>query len=426
MVLGGMVAGSVGAFASIMGTFYAFCVPIITPLAISLFAIGDGLHAVMGSLLALFSYFMFISAKRLNREIYNFLAAKYEKIDLIADLENEIRERQAAEEKLRSKNQQIESIVQERTAELRRVNSKLRVEIADRIEAEKVARENEEKYRDLADSLPQIVFETDARGTITFANSNAYDLLEYSKEDFENGISAFRILATEAVSGVRKKFHSILAGEKLEGYELLACTKNGRRFPIEIHATPVMRSSEPVGIRGIIIDLTEKKRVEDEQKKLESQLQRAQKMEVLGTMAGGVAHDLNNILSGIVGYPDLLLMQIPGDSTLRKPIQVMQESGKKAAAIVQDLLTLTRIPIKRYWKFIPPRKQLSPAAFQKRKGCAKPSGWEPAPISKNPIPGSNWPRPLERRYPDVAAFRPFGQRAAACLRFQRPFSVYKY
>ena len=133
-----------------------------------------------------------------------------------------------------------------------------------------------------------------------------------------------------------------MAGEKLDGYELFARTRNGRRFPIGVHATPVMQSGEPVGIRGIIIDLTEKKRAEEEQKKLESQLQRAQKMEVLGTMAGGVAHDLNNILSGIVGYPDLLLMQIPADSTLRKPIQVMQASGKKAAAIVQDLLTLTR------------------------------------------------------------------------------------
>lgn len=77
-------------------------------------------------------------------------------------------------------------------------------------------------------------------------------------------------------------------------------------------------------------------------KQLEAQLQRAQKMEAVGTLAGGVAHDLNNILSGIVTYPDLLLMQIPEDSPLRKPIVTMQESGEKAAVIVQDLLTLAR------------------------------------------------------------------------------------
>ena len=65
-------------------------------------------------------------------------------------------------------------------------------------------------------------------------------------------------------------------------------------------------------------------------------------MKAIGTLAGGVAHDLNNILSGIVSYPDLLLMDLPDDSPLVEPLQTIRESGKKAAAIVQDLLTLAR------------------------------------------------------------------------------------
>ena len=64
-------------------------------------------------------------------------------------------------------------------------------------------------------------------------------------------------------------------------------------------------------------------------------------MEALGTLAGEVTHDLNNVLSGIVSYPDLLLMDIPGDCPLRQPIET-KRSGTKAAAIVQDLLTLAR------------------------------------------------------------------------------------
>lgn len=80
------------------------------------------------------------------------------------------------------------------------------------------------------------------------------------------------------------------------------------------------------------------------QKLIESEksLVRAKKMEALGTLAGGVAHDLNNVLSGIVGYPELLLMDIPEDSPLREPILEIQKSGQRAAAIVQDLLTLAR------------------------------------------------------------------------------------
>ena len=86
----------------------------------------------------------------------------------------------------------------------------------------------------------------------------------------------------------------------------------------------------------------ERKRSEEESVKLVAKLQRAQKMEAIGTLAGGVAHDLNNVLSAQVGYPDLILMDLSDDSPLREPILRIQESGQKAAAIVQDLLTLAR------------------------------------------------------------------------------------
>jgi two-component system, cell cycle sensor histidine kinase and response regulator CckA len=98
----------------------------------------------------------------------------------------------------------------------------------------------------------------------------------------------------------------------------------------------------PVGARGSVRDITEKHLSEKEKDKLQEQLQQAKKMEALGTLAGGVAHDLNNILSGIVSYPELLLMDIPPDSSLRRPLLTIKKSGEKAASIVQDLLTLAR------------------------------------------------------------------------------------
>ena len=90
------------------------------------------------------------------------------------------------------------------------------------------------------------------------------------------------------------------------------------------------------------VDITERVKSEKDNLALQAQLQRAQKMEAIGTLAGGVAHDLNNILGGLVSYPELLLLQLPEDSPLRKSILTIQKSGEKAASVVQDLLTLAR------------------------------------------------------------------------------------
>jgi PAS domain S-box-containing protein len=112
-------------------------------------------------------------------------------------------------------------------------------------------------------------------------------------------------------------------------------------FDVEVYSFEIVIDGQ-VSLLSTIRDITELKRIEASRRQLESRIKRAEKMEALGTMAGGVAHDLNNILSGIVGYPDLILMQLPPDSPLRKPITAIMQSGQKAAAVVEDLLTLAR------------------------------------------------------------------------------------
>ena len=88
--------------------------------------------------------------------------------------------------------------------------------------------------------------------------------------------------------------------------------------------------------------LRREKRLIEEKAEATTSLLKAKKMEAIGLMAGGVAHDLNNILAGITGYPELLLMKLPHDSPLRKPLERIQESGFRAAAVVADLLTVAR------------------------------------------------------------------------------------
>ncbi len=86
----------------------------------------------------------------------------------------------------------------------------------------------------------------------------------------------------------------------------------------------------------------EQHKASQEQRNLEKQLERSKKMAALGLLAGGVAHDLNNVLSGLLTYPDVLLMEVPKHSPLWDPLNVIRKSGEQAAAVVQDLLVMAR------------------------------------------------------------------------------------
>ncbi len=94
--------------------------------------------------------------------------------------------------------------------------------------------------------------------------------------------------------------------------------------------------------RQLSLEMAEHERAEQERRRLEGQLKQAEKLETIGRLTAGVAHDLNNILSGLVTYPDVLLMDLPKDNHWQKPLSIIQQAGRKAAAIVQDLLSLAR------------------------------------------------------------------------------------
>jgi signal transduction histidine kinase/CheY-like chemotaxis protein len=97
-----------------------------------------------------------------------------------------------------------------------------------------------------------------------------------------------------------------------------------------------------VANENLLREFEERKRAEEERRLIALKLHRAEKMEVLGMLAGGVAHDLNNILAGTVSYPDLLLLKIDKDSELYQPLKEIQSAGKRAVAVVADLLTIAR------------------------------------------------------------------------------------
>jgi len=148
----------------------------------------------------------------------------------------------------------------------------------------------------------------------------------------------------ENANKIFRTFNKVYRQEKpakVLDWELIRKDGSGRIVEISVSLIKD-QNKRSTGFRGVARDVTDRRLAERERKRLEAQLLQAQKMEAIGTLAGGVAHDLNNILSGIVSYPELLLMKLPKDSPLRKPLLTIQNSGERAASTVQDLLTLAR------------------------------------------------------------------------------------
>ena len=224
----------------------------------------------------------------------------------------------------------------------RMVRYEMAIDFTDRKCAEEELRESQKRFRDLAEMLPEAIFEADNNMNLTYANQQAFSLFGYSKQDFANGLNCMDMLVPEDRTRGRDNVSKRFKGVEFGANEYRCLRKNGSVFPALFNTSPINRQGVIEGLRGIVVDLTERKTAEKALRQGEEKLARSKKMESLGLLAGGVAHDLNNILAGIVSYPDLLLWDLPKDSKVRKPIETIRDAGHRAAAIVQDLLTVAR------------------------------------------------------------------------------------
>lgn len=210
-------------------------------------------------------------------------------------------------------------------------------------------RSSEKKLNSIIKAVPDIIFRLDPSGRITFI-SPAISKYTDSPERLI-GQPIFDLVAPEDLAKAQHRLNEKRTGERathdLEVRLLLPHKQDSTVEDVgyfSVSAEGIYRNDTPctaefIGTQGIIRDITE-------QKRLEERLLHAKKMEAIGNLAAGVAHDLNNILAGLVTYPDLLVLDLPESSPMRDKIAVIQRSGQKAAAIVQDLLTLARRGVK--------------------------------------------------------------------------------
>jgi len=142
------------------------------------------------------------------------------------------------------------------------------LDITDRKKMEMALTESERRFREMADTLPQPIFECDLQGNVTFANQTAFDLYGYERQDLKKGVSIFQVFAYEDRENMMKNFQKSLSQDRVFTYEYTGLKKEGTTFHFIVYSRPIIREGRPVGLRGTIVDITERKRVEENIKQL--------------------------------------------------------------------------------------------------------------------------------------------------------------
>jgi PAS domain S-box-containing protein len=199
---------------------------------------------------------------------------------------------------------------------------------------------SEERYKSLVENADEAIIVIQD-GSIKYVNSRSIASFGYSEQEFLS-IPIFNLVHPEDREAVTRRYLQKISGDKTPTRNTYrAFHKNGHTKWIEISSVLVDWEGRPATL-NLITDISERRRTEEEKRNLEERLQRAQKMEALGQLAGGVAHDLNNVMGIMTGYSELLLMDIPEGQRARSHAEKILQSTEKGAAIIQDLLTLAR------------------------------------------------------------------------------------
>jgi two-component system cell cycle sensor histidine kinase/response regulator CckA len=213
------------------------------------------------------------------------------------------------------------------------------VNIDERKRAEHTLRDSEARYRDLFDNASDLVCMTDLEGSFRYVNRAWHDATGYSDDELRR-MRLADLVPQEQFATLADAYARVLAGETVSHLDLTFLTRDGNAVAVEGSASSVVKDGLPVMVRGIWRDATERKRVEE-------QLRRAERMQAAGQLAGGVAHEVNNMMTGVIGFGSFLLRSLdPGDSR-RADVEEIMKAGNRAADVTRQLLAFTRQQFRR-------------------------------------------------------------------------------
>ena len=208
-----------------------------------------------------------------------------------------------------------------------------------RREADRAMRQQDEKYRTIIENIEEGFLETDLAGKFTFLNDSVCKILGYSREELM-GMNNREYTTSENARILYETMSKVYrTGEpaKVTDYEVIR--KDGSTTVIELSAYLIKDDDDrPLGFRGVVRDVSKILKAEREKRKLEKQLQQAQKMEAIGNLTGGIAHDFNNVLMGMQGNASLMLLDMDSSHPNYERIKSIEKYVENGSALTMQLL----------------------------------------------------------------------------------------
>ncbi|MCU0631365.1 MAG: PAS domain S-box protein [Methanolinea sp.] len=214
--------------------------------------------------------------------------------------------------------------------------------------------ESERKFRDLASLLPQVIFEIDLEGRIDYVNQPAYHMFGYSHDDVRSGVNFTQVILPKDRMEAIRNFQNVLEGKKDAGAEYHLVRKDGSMLIGMVYSSPIIREGKAVGIRGILVDITQLKQVEDDLRKLNEELEfrvaeRTKDLAVanreLEAFSYSVSHDLRAPLRAIDGFSSILLNEHAAafDPTMQEFLEKIRMNAQKMGQLIDSILNFSRM-----------------------------------------------------------------------------------
>src|SRR3954471_19370840 len=207
-------------------------------------------------------------------------------------------------------------------------------DVSERKRADRALRESEERYRDLFDNASDLVCMATPDGSLLYVNHAWQEGTGYAEEDVTK-MHFIDLVHPASRAHYEEVLRRVLAGERLNHVELIFVPKAGTPITVEGNVSCTFKDGAPSVVRGIYRDVTERKRVEEH-------LRRAERMQAAGKLAGGVAHEVNNMMTGVIGFSEFLLRSLEPEDPRRSDVEEVIKAGTRAADVTRQLLAFTR------------------------------------------------------------------------------------